>query len=127
MAEKKRAWRLIFAEGLLSNYLPGDAVWTFRRYSPGSHEFKKGQVIEGHFKDGLMLLLEVLEDTSVKPFCDITIKECEAWGDCSHAVMMEQMGKYYPGIKKDDLAALIQTRLARIRGRPIAGFLPDGT
>ena len=113
----KKAWRLIFVEGLLHNYLEGDEVWTFRKYSPGSHEFVKGQIIEGHFKDGLMLLLEVMEDTRVKPFRDITDDECGAWGDCSYKVMMKQMAEYYPGVIGDDTAALICTRLARVGDR----------
>lgn len=121
----KKAWRLVFAEGLLGNYISGDSVWTFRKYSPGSHEFVKGQIIEGHFKDGVMLLLEVMEDTVIKPFRDITPEECEAWGDCSHELMMEQMAEYYLGIGEDDIAALIRTRLARVGDRPIAGPLPE--
>jgi hypothetical protein len=122
----KKAWRLIFVEGLLQAYLAGDEVWTFRKYSPGSHEFVKGQLIEGHFKDGLMLLLEVMEDTTIKPFRDITDDECQTWGDCPYEDMMERMAEYYPGVTDDDTAALIRTRLARVGDRQIAGFLPEG-
>lgn len=122
----KKAWRLVFAEGLLGNYLPGEPVWTFRKYSPGSHEFTKGQIIEGHFKDGLMLRLEVLENTRIKRFRDITPEELAAWDTCSHAEMMRQLGSYYPGLTEDDTAALICARLAQVDGRPIAGFLPEG-
>lgn len=122
----KKAWRLVFAEGLIGNYLPGEAVWTFRKYSPGSHEFKKGQIIEGHFKDGVMLLLEVLEDTQIKPFSNITVDEYTAWGATSQADMMEQMRSHYPDLTVEDTAALINVRLARIGDQPIAGFLPEG-
>ncbi len=122
----KQAWRLIFAEGLLVNYLPGDPVWSIRRYSPTSHEFKKGQIIQGHFKDGVMLLLEVMEDTRLKLFRDISEEEWTAWGATSHEDMMEQMRVHYPDLFPGDMAALINTRLARIGDRPIAGFLPEG-
>lgn len=122
----KKAWRLVFAEGLIGNYLSGEAVWTFRKYSPGSHEFTKGQIIEGHFKDGVMLLLEVLEDTRLKPFFDITADEYTAWGATGFANMMEQMRNHYPDLTVEDTAALINVRLARIGDRPIAGFLPEG-
>jgi len=125
MAEKK-AWRLIFAEGLLGQYITGNNVWTFRKYSPGSHEFTKGQIIEGHFKDGIMLLLEVMEDTKTKLFAKITKQECIAWGNCTHAEMMEQLRSYYSDLQEDETAALICTRLARINDRPIAGPLPEG-
>lgn len=123
---KKKAWRLIFAKGLLDNYIEGEAVWTFRKYSPGSHEFIKGQIIEGHFLDGVMLLLEVIEDTQIKPFRNITEKEREEWGGgkTSQRRMMQQLQTYYPGLTLDDTAALIKTRLARISDRPIAGPLP---
>src|SRR3989338_11276371 len=110
----KKAWRLVFAEGLIGNYISGEAVWTFRRYSPTSHEFTKGQIIEGHFKDGIMLLLEVLEDTRLKPFIEITKREYTAWGAKSHADMMRQMRVHYPDLSHEDTAALINVRLARI-------------
>ncbi len=128
----KKAWRLIFAEGLLGNYLPGEPVWSFRKYSPGSHEFTIGQIIEGHFKDefmqkgGLRILLEVIETTKIKPFRDITQEECVLWGaECSDD-MMEQMRDHYPDLSLDDTAALICTRIARIDDRPVAGPLPEG-
>ncbi len=122
---KKKAWRLVFGEGLLSNYLTGAPEWTFRRYAPGSHEFAKGQIIEGHFLDGVVLLLEVTEATQVKPFSEITKEECSAWGDCSHDEMMDQLRVHYPDLELGDKAALIQTRVARIGERPVAGFLPE--
>ncbi len=121
----KKAWRLIFAPGLLQNYLSGEPVWTFRKYSETSHEFTKGQIIEGHFMDGLMLQLEVVEDTRIKPFLHISPEERRAWGATSLREMMEQMKKHYPDLKLEDNAALICTRLARINGVPIAGFLPE--
>ena len=125
MAEKK-AWRLIFAQGLLGNYIGSEGEWSFRKYYPGSHEFKKGQIIEGHFLDGLVLLLEVMEDTQIKPFSKITKQECKEWakGNCTHAQMMAQMAVYHPEVTGEDTAALIKTRLARINNRPIAGPLP---
>jgi len=124
----KKAWRLIFAEGLLGNYINGEAQWTFRKYSPGSHEFKKGQIIEGHFLEGVTLLLEVLVDTQIKFFSYITADECREWGgdNCSHPEMMTQMRKYNPGVTENDMAAMIRVRLARIKDRPIAGPLPVG-
>ena len=124
MAEQ--APRLVFAEGLIGNYISGEAVWTFRKYRPKSHEFTKGQIIEGYFKDGMMLLLEVLEDTRLKPFRDIAKEEYEAWGAVSHEDMMRQMRNHYVGLTVDDTAALVHVRLARIEGRPIAGLLPEG-
>ncbi len=125
MSEKK-AWRLRFAEGILEGYLSdGRVEYDFRKYSPGSHEFTKGQLIEGHFAEGFTLLLEVLEDTKIKTFKEITKEEYRQWGVTSRVKMMEQMKKYYPGLKASDTAALNTLRLARINDRPIANFLTD--
>ncbi len=88
---KKKAWRLIFAEGLLVRYLSGEEIWDFRKLSPGSHEFRNGQIIEGHFLDGGMLLLEVLADTKIKLFSEIYESEYRKWGVSSREEMMEQM------------------------------------
>ncbi|MDP3953797.1 MAG: hypothetical protein Q8Q06_00065 [bacterium] len=124
----KNAWRLIFVEGLLANYLGGKYAWTFRVHRPGSNDFSEGQIIEGHFKDGISLLLEVLEKPRVKPFRDITEAERTEWNHgevISHKDMMEIMGQYNPEVVDDTMAVLIKLRLARIDGRPIAGFLPE--
>ncbi|MBX4190345.1 hypothetical protein KW791_03575 [Candidatus Parcubacteria bacterium] len=123
MAEKK-AWRLIFAEGLLANYLDGSPQWSFRRYSPGSHEFTKGQIIEGQFSEGIMVLLEVIEDVIIKPFKEITPAERKAWAvhyPVSHKEMMRMLRRYYHDLKDTDVAALHLTRFARINDRPVAG------
>jgi hypothetical protein len=124
----RKAWRLIYAEGLLANYLNGEPVWTFRIHRPGSNDFEKGQIIEGHFVDGVMLLLEVIEAPVVKLFKDITAEERREWNhgdDISHEEMMEIMRGHNPGVSDEDTAALIKLRLAQINGRPIAGFLPE--
>lgn len=124
---EKKAWRLKFAEGILEGYLSGRIEYDFRKYSPGSHEFNKGQIIEGHFfaDKEIMLLLEVLEDTKIKTFKEITKEEYRQWGVTSRAKMMEQMRKYYSGLKASDRAALNTLRLVRINNRPIAGYITD--
>jgi hypothetical protein len=125
---EKKAWRLIFAEGLLENYINGEATWTFRIHRPGSNDFTKGQIIEGHFKDGCMLLLEVLEEPIVKPFNKITAKERAYWNHgrkISHEEMMDVMNQHNPGVAAETTASLIKLRLAQIDGRPIAGPLPE--
>jgi len=126
-ATEKKAWRLRFAEGILEGYLSdgGRVEYDLRKYSPGSHEFTKGQIIEGHFAEGYSLLLEVLEDTKIKTFKDITKEEYRQWGVKSRAKMMEIMRGYYPDLKPSDRAALNTLRLARINDRPIADFITD--
>ena len=63
---EKKAWRLIFAQGLLGNYIDGSEQWSFRKYYPGSHEFKKGQIIEGHFLEGFGQVLEFVPGVDFK-------------------------------------------------------------
>ncbi|MBI2640667.1 MAG: hypothetical protein HYW91_02130 [Candidatus Sungbacteria bacterium] len=126
----KQAWRLIFVEGLIQNFLTGEECLDFRIYREGSNDFKKGQLIEGHFMDGISLLLEVTEDTVVKRFKDITDEERAKWAhfndpEMSHTDMMEIMRGYYPGLTDESEAAINALRIPRINGRPIAGFLPE--
>src|SRR5258708_40316071 len=125
---EKKAWRLIFAEGLLQNYLPGELTWTFRVHRPGSNDFEKGQLIEGHFKEGIMLLPDVLEEPKVKPFNKITAPERKEWNHgkaISYIEMIEVMNTHNPSVTGETMAALIKLRLARISDRPIAGPLPE--
>ncbi len=126
----KQAWRLIFVEGLIGNFLTGEDCLDFRIYREGSNDFKKGQLIEGHFLDGLSLLLEVTEDTVVKRFSSITAAERSKWArfndpNMSHTEMTRIMREYYAGLTNDSLTAINALRLPKINGRSIAGLLPE--
>ena len=72
MIEKKR---LLFGEGLMSPTLTGNKQITIRKYRAGSHDFVKGEVIRGEFKDGLSILLEITADTEKKPLSELTDKK----------------------------------------------------
>jgi len=127
----KKAWRLIFGVGHLPIYLKGEEVLTFRIHRPGSNDFQKNQIIEGHFMEGIMLLLEVVDEPVVKRFSDITHKECKEWArlthdDMTHAGMMRIMREYHSDLTHDTVAVIIRLRLVHVDGRPIAGALPEG-
>lgn len=122
-----KAWRLRFAKGMLDEFLDGKEVYDIRKYSPGAHGFKKGQIIEGQFLEDkeIMLLLEVARATRIKPFSKINKKEYREWGVSSRVKMMEKVREYYPDLKNNDIATLNKLRLALIDDRPIAGFAID--
>ena len=126
MAQAKTGWRLIFVKGLLHNFLDGEVCLDFRKYRPDSNHFKKSQIIEGHFLEGISILLQVTEPTRVKLFSEITDDERDEWGifaqpATSHEQMMQTMQGFYPGLTGDDTVAINFLQLPKIAGRPIAG------
>ena len=84
MAEMKR---LIFGEGLMFPTLTGEKQITLRKYRAGSHDFVKGEVIRGEFKDGLNVLLQITADTEKKP---ATIRYEIVKVDGTHAVSINE-------------------------------------
>lgn len=126
----KEAWRLIFAGGLFQNFLDGETVVDFRVFREGSNNFKKGQLIEGHFHEGFKVLLEVMESTQVTPFGKIAPSLCDEWGKptrkkTSHAQMMDTMREYYSEVTDRTMAAVNHLRFPRLGSRPIVGRLPE--
>lgn len=115
-------WRLIFAQGLLAPFWRYDEVISIRKYLPGSNNFTKDQIIQGHFKDGCGFLLDVLEDVVPVEFGAIDQASLNAWGQdvgphTTHEEMMEAMyGFYGPDLKPDELAAVVHLRLRRVKG-----------
>lgn len=102
--EEKRAWRLIFTEGLLENFLnfPNE-VLDFRVSRESSNWFKRGQIIEGHFAEGFSILLEVQRDTLVLPLMEIGADIRNAWGRVLQETtltgdVLKTMKLYYPEI-----------------------------
>ena len=63
---------LIFGDDLMSPTLTGEKLITIRRYRKGAHDFIKGEMVEGIFKDGLTILLEITEDTKIKTFAKLS-------------------------------------------------------
>ena len=102
MAEMKR---LIFGEGLMFPTLTGEKQITLRKYRAGSHDFVKGEVIRGEFKDGLNVLLQITADTEKKPFNELTDAEAQADGFNNAEDAFNGLKDYYPDLQKTDLLA----------------------
>lgn len=116
-------WRLIFAPGLIHNFFDLPHCIDLRKSLLGSNNFKKGQHIGGHFLDdeGMAIVLDVLEDTLVVPFCEIPSAIRNEWGlpvrkRTSTEEMMRTMRSYYandPDFGKHTFASVNFLRFAR--------------
>ncbi|KKT60250.1 hypothetical protein A3G55_02445 [Candidatus Giovannonibacteria bacterium RIFCSPLOWO2_12_FULL_44_25] len=113
MAEMKR---LIFGEGLMFPTLTGEKQITLRKYRAGSHDFVKGEVIRGEFKDGLNVLLQITADTEKKPFNELTDAEAQADGFNNAEDAFNGLKDYYPDLQKTDLLATIRYEIVKVDG-----------
>lgn len=115
MAEMQR---LIFAEGLMAPTLTGDKQITLRKYRAGAHDFVKGEVIRGEFKDGLNILLQITADTERKLFSELTDQEAQADGFDSAEDAFNGLKDYYPDLQKTDLLATIRYEVVKVNEVP---------
>lgn len=119
MTEMKR---LIFGEGLMSPTLTGDKQITLRKYRAGSHDFVKGEVIRGEFKDDLNILLQITADTEKKPFSELTDEEAQADGFEDAEAAFNGLKGYYPDLQRSDLLATIRYKIVEVEGTPAVGI-----
>lgn len=127
----QRAWRLVFTKGLLLPFFSGETILTFRVHRPGSNDFECGQLIEGHFLEGVVFLLKVVSDVKVKPFEEITHEECKEWArftheDMTNREMMRIMCGHYPELKGKTLAAIIELKIL-VGGSVRGNLFPTGS
>lgn len=113
---------LVFGEGLMTPSLEGEKRLTLRRYRPESHDFKKGEIVVGIFKDGLDVLLKITADTLTKPFGKVTDREAKDWGRGDAASLFEGLLDYYPDLKKTDTLAVIEFEVLKVSGVPVVRF-----
>jgi len=107
---------LLFGEGLMSPTISGDKLITLRRYRKDAHDFLKGEIVRGIFKDGLTILLRITADTEVKPFDELTDGEARQDGFADAAAAFEGLKTYYPDLKRSDLAATIRYEVFSVDG-----------
>lgn len=115
MAEMKR---LIFGDGLMNPVLTGEKQITLRRYRAGSHDFVKGEVILGEFKDGLTILLQITDDTKKKLFSKLTDREAREYGYKSAKDVFNGLRDYYSDLRKSDVLATIRFEIVKVNGEP---------
>lgn len=121
MAEPKR---LIFGEGLMAPSLDGSKRFTVRKYREDSHDFVKGEVIKGEFKDGLTILLQITEDTRKGSFKNLkkTKKDLNKNGYYFDKQYFEDLANWYPDLTWDDMGAIVFFEVLKVDGVPVVSI-----
>lgn len=115
MAEMKR---LVFGDGLMTPSLDGSKRFTVRKYREGSHDFQKGEIVIGEFKDGLNILLHINEDTKKAPFKALksnkaVLGQTGYWFDNKY---FEDLKQYYPDLTWESMGAVIFFEVLKVNG-----------
>lgn len=115
MVEMKR---LIFGEGLMSPSLDGSKRFTIRKYREGSHDFTKGEIIKGEFKDGLTILLQITEDTKKGTFNDLKKqkRDLNKNGYYFDKQYFDDLAAWYPDLTWDDVGAIVFFEILKVNG-----------
>ena len=111
--------RLIFGEGLMFPTLAGEKQITLCKYRAGSHDFVKGEVIRGEFKDGWNILLQITADTEKKPFSELTDQEAQEDGFESAKDAFNGLKDYYQNLQWSDLLATIRYEILKTNEVPV--------
>ena len=115
MSEMKQ---LVFGAGLLEPSIAGEKKITLRKYRAGSHDFSRGEIVRGAFKDGVDILLTITADTEKKPFSALTDGEAQEDGfegtDDAFCGLLDS----YPEFKRSDTIAVIRFAVATVDGIP---------
>jgi hypothetical protein len=75
-------------------------------------------VLDGEFKDGLNILLQITADTEKKPFSELKDAEAQADGFDSAGDAFNGLKDYYPDLQKTDLLATIRYEIVKVDGTP---------
>lgn len=118
MSEMKR---LIFGEGLLAPTLEGDKLFTVRKYREGSHDFTKGEIIKGEFKDGLTVLLQITRDTKKGVFKNLrsSKKMIDKNGYYFDNEYFDALAVFYPDLIWGDTGAIIFFEVLKVNDVPV--------
>ena len=114
--------RLIFGEGLMAPSLDGSKRFTVRVYREGSHDFTKGEIIKGEFKDGLTILLQIVADTKKAPFQELKClrKDLDKNGYYFDARYFKELGTYYADMTWETMGAIVFFEVLKVNGVPVA-------
>lgn len=114
--------RLLFGEGLMIPSIKGKKRITLRKYRKDAHDFLNGETFVGEFKDGLDIPLRITADTVTKPFSELTDEEAREDGFLDAEDAFKGLGKYYEGLTKEDVVAVIRYELNTPEGRATVIF-----
>jgi len=121
MAEMKH---LVFGEGLLAPALDGSKCFTVRKYREGSHDFVKGEIVQGEFKDGLTILLQITQDTKKDTFGNLkkSKRNLDKNGYYFDKQYFEDLANYYPDLTRDDVGAIVFFEILKVSDIPVVRF-----
>jgi hypothetical protein len=119
---------LIFGEGLLGPTLEGDKRFTVRKYRAEAHDFEKGEIVLGKFKDGFDILLEINEDTTVGPFVNLRSPKCnlKQAGYYFDNEYFDELKSYYPDLSWADTGAIVFFQVLHVNGVPAVSINEHG-
>jgi len=114
--------RLVFGEGLMTPSLDGEKRFTVRKYREGSHDFKKGEIVIGEFKDGLDILIQITADTKKNSFEHLKRSKRDLdkngyWFDDEYFEDLKQFPGYQ-NLTWDTMGAVIFFEVLKINGVP---------
>ncbi len=114
--------KLVFGEGLMAPTIRGPKTATIRRYRPEAHDFKKGEVFVGEFKDGLNILMQATADTETKPVNKLGDSESRESGFKDAKDARIGLRHWYPDLKMTEMAAIIRHEVLKVNDTPVVTF-----
>ena len=113
--------RLVFGNGPMVPVLDGGKRFTVRKYREGAHDFTKGEIILGEFKDGLNILLKITQDTKKDLFENLMSakKYVDKRGYYFDDKYFYELTKWYPDLKLEDMGAVIFFEVLKVNGVPV--------
>lgn len=115
---------IVFGKGLLVPTLTGNKQITIRKYRPEAHNFKKGEVAQGVFMEGLTIPLEITQDTETGRFKNLpdSVAQEDGFRDAKEAFMVLQNEYYQGNLKKSDPYGAIRYRVLRHQDEPVVSI-----
>ncbi len=115
---------LIFGEGLMAPIFSGDKTFTVRKFRLGAHDFKKGEIIIGKFKDGLNVLLQITKDSKITLFKRLlnSKRDLENDGYWFNGEYFNGLKNYYPDLTWEDMGAIVFHEVLKVSGVPVVAL-----
>lgn len=115
---------LVFGEGLMAPSLDGSKRFTVRKYRAGAHDFVKGDIVKGIFKDGLTILIQITESTLKDEFRSLSRpqEDAEKNGYYFDEDYFLDLRGFYPDLAWTDVGAVIFFEVLKVDGEPVVAM-----
>jgi hypothetical protein len=116
--------KLVFGRGLMSPSLDGQKTFTIRKYKEGTHDFKKGEIIKGVFRDGLDILLQITDDPIKNSFKNLRRARLylPTNGYYFDNKYFKDLKVWYPDLTWDDIGTVIRFEVLKVDGVSVVSF-----